>query len=107
MALFLDEDEVWKCSKHPSKRRRSEIFPIYLRERLLALCPEYGNIWPCSCCGTSCSSSFSFSRFSIHGTGGVGTIGDVNNLIDNEPALRHSRSMEIPFLQSRSRFFGS
>ncbi|KAI9124931.1 hypothetical protein K1719_003547 [Acacia pycnantha] len=111
MALFLDEDEVWKCSKHPSKRRRSGICPVCLRERLLALCPECGNVRPCSCCATSCSSSSSssssFSRFSFHGTGGVGSIGRVNNLIDNEPALRRSRSMAIPFLRSRSRFSGS
>ncbi|XP_054825601.1 uncharacterized protein LOC129323076 [Prosopis cineraria] len=110
MALFLDEDEVWKCSKHPSKRRRSGICPVCLRERLLALCPECGSIRPCSCCATSCSSSSSssssFSRFSVH-TSGVGAIGRVHNQIDTEPALRRSRSMAIPFLRSRTRFSGS
>ncbi|XP_028802830.1 uncharacterized protein LOC114758007 [Neltuma alba] len=110
MALFLDEDEVWKCSKHPSKRRRSGICPLCLRERLLALCPECGNLRPCSCCATSCSSSSSssssFSRFSVHATG-VGAIGRVHSLMDNEPGLRRSRSMAIPFLRSRSRFSGS
>lgn len=110
MALYLDEDEVWKCSKHPSKRRRSGICPICLRERLLALCPECANLRPCSCCATSSSSSSSssssFSHFSVSASG-VGAIGRVHNLIDSEPSLRRSRSMAIPFLRSRSRFSGS
>lgn len=112
MALCLDEDEVWKCTKHPSKRRRRGICPICLRERLLALCPECANVRPCSCCATSSSSSSSsssFSRFSfsVSGAGaGVGAVGRVHNLIENEPSLRRSRSMAIPFLRSRSRFSG-
>ncbi|KAF7829221.1 DUF740 family protein [Senna tora] len=113
MALYLDEDEVWKCTKHPSKRRRTGICPICLRDRLLALCPQCANVRPCSCCPTtsssSSSSSSSFSRFSfsVAATGvGVGAIGRVHNLIDSEPALRRSRSMAIPFLRSRSRFSG-
>lgn len=93
-ALFVDEDEAYKCSKHPSKRRRTGICPTCLRERLLALCPECGNLRPCFCCATSSSSSSSssssLSRFAVG--------------IAGEPSLNRSRSMAIPFLRSRSRF---
>ncbi|KAI4328068.1 hypothetical protein L6164_020459 [Bauhinia variegata] len=113
MALYIDEEEVWKCSKHPSKRRRSGICPICLRDRLVTLCPDCANVRPCSCCATSSSSSSSssssFSRFSFFGDGdgaGIGATGRVHKLIDTEPALRRSRSMAIPFLRSRSRFSG-
>ncbi|TKY70022.1 hypothetical protein E2542_SST06306 [Spatholobus suberectus] len=109
MALYLDEEEVWKCPKHPSKRRRSGICPICLRDRLVTLCPDCANVRPCSCYATSSSSSSSssssFSRFSVAGDG-VGTVGRVHNLIEREPGLRRSRSMAIPFLRSRSRFSG-
>ncbi|KAJ7953450.1 DUF740 family protein [Quillaja saponaria] len=111
MALYVDEREIWKCPKHPSKRRRSGICPICLRERLVTLCPDCANVRPCSCCAiTSCSSSSSsssFSRFSFAGEGGaVGSIGRVSNLMDSEPAFRRSRSLAVPFLRSRSRFVG-
>ncbi|XP_061374869.1 uncharacterized protein LOC133317075 [Gastrolobium bilobum] len=109
MALYVDEEEVWKCPKHPSKRRRSGICPICLRDRLVTLCPDCANVRPCSCCATSSSSSSSssssFSRFSVAGDG-IGTVGRVYNLIEREPELRRSRSMAIPFLRSRSRFSG-
>ncbi|KAK7307308.1 hypothetical protein VNO77_40248 [Canavalia gladiata] len=109
MALYLDEEEVWKCPKHPSKRRRSGICPICLRDRLVTLCPDCANVRPCSCYATSSSSSSSssssFSRFSVAGDN-VGTVGRVYNLIEREPGLRRSRSMAIPFLRSRSRFSG-
>lgn len=105
MALYLDEEEVWKCPKHPSKRRRSGICPICLRDRLVTLCPDCANVRPCSCYATSSSSSSSssssFSRFSA-----AGDVGRVHNLIEQEPGLRRSRSMAIPFLRSRSRFSG-
>ena len=109
MALYLDEEEVWKCPKHPSKRRRSGICPICLRDRLVTLCPDCANVRPCSCCATSSSSSSSssssFHRFSVAGDGsGAGTVGRVYSLIEREPELRRSRSMAIPFLRSRSRF---
>lgn len=109
MALYLDEEEVWKCPKHPSKRRKSGICPTCLRDRLVTLCPDCANVRPCSCYPTtsssSSSSSSSFSRFSVSGNG-VGTVGKVYNLIEREPGLRRSRSMAIPFLRSRSRFSG-
>ncbi|RYR53304.1 hypothetical protein Ahy_A06g028325 [Arachis hypogaea] len=69
MALYLDEEEVWKCPKHPSKRRRSEICPICLGDQLVTLCPDCANMRPCSCYANSSSSSSSFSssfhRFSV------------------------------------------
>ncbi|KAI4314484.1 hypothetical protein L6164_027387 [Bauhinia variegata] len=109
MAVCLDEEQVWKCPKHPSKRRRSGICPICLRDRLVTLCPDCANVRPCSCCATSTSSSSSssssFSRFSV-AVDGDGDGVRVHNLIDGEPPLRRSRSTAIPFLQSRSRFSG-
>ena len=110
MALYLDEEEIWKCLKHPSRRRKIGICPICLRERLAKLCPDCANERPCSCYATTSSSSSSasssFSRFSVTGDG-VGTVGRVHNLIERESSLRRSRSMAIPFLRSRSRFSGS
>ncbi|KAL5143192.1 hypothetical protein HKD37_09G026210 [Glycine soja] len=109
MALYMDEEEIWKCPKHPSKRRRSGICPTCLRDRLVTLCPDCANVRPCSCYATSSSSSSSssssLSRFSGAGDG-VGSVGRVHNLIEQEPGLRRSRSMAIPFLRSRSRFSG-
>ncbi|KAK9275417.1 hypothetical protein L1049_022681 [Liquidambar formosana] len=112
MAFYVDEEEVWKCQKHPSKRRRSGICPICLRERLLTLCPDCANVRPCACCtsSSSSSSSSSFSRFAtgVGGDGaGVGSVGRLSNLIESEPSFRRSRSLAIPFLRSatRSRFF--
>lgn len=109
MALYLDEEEIWKCLKHPSKRRKIGICPACLRERLAKLCPDCANVRPCCCYATTSSSSSSasssFSRFSVTGDG-VGVVGKVHNLIDREPSLRKSRSMAIPFLRSRSRFSG-
>ena len=106
MALYLDEEEIWKCPKHPSKRRRSGICHICLRDRLVTLCPDCANVRPCSCYATSSSSSSSFlSRFS-GADDGVGFVGRVHNLIEQELGLRRSHSMAIPFLLSRSRFSG-
>ncbi|RVW50035.1 hypothetical protein CK203_082295 [Vitis vinifera] len=112
MAFYVDEEEVWKCPKHPSKRRRSGICPICLRERLASLCPDCARVRPCACCTTSSSSSSTLPRFSTGGGGdadssGVGSVGRVSNLIDSEPAFRRSRSVAIPFLRSRSRFVGN
>ncbi|CAK9142780.1 unnamed protein product [Ilex paraguariensis] len=112
MALYIDEEEVWKCPKHPSKRRRSGICPICLRERLGSLCPDCANVRPCACCPTSSSSSSSSSSFSLFSSrggssnSGVGDVGKVSKLIDSEPSFRRSRSLAIPFLRSRSRFAG-
>lgn len=111
MAFYVDEEEVWKCPKHPSKRRKSGICPTCLRERLNALCPDCASVRPCSCCpsgatSSSSSSSSSFSFFSYSGSvresaSGVGSVGRVSNLIDSEPSFRRSRSVAIPFFRSR------
>ncbi|XP_038905105.1 uncharacterized protein LOC120091238 [Benincasa hispida] len=110
MAFYGDEDDLWKCPKHPSKRRRIGICPLCLRDRLVTLCPDCANVRPCNCCATttttttssSSSSSSSFSRFS---SADLGSVGRLSNLIDGEPAFRRSRSLAaIPFLRSRSRF---
>lgn len=109
MAFYADEEEVWKCPKHPSKRRRSGICPTCLRERLTNLCPDCANVRPCACCtSSSSSSSSSFSFFSSSSSAGdasrstrVGSVGRLSNLIDSEPAFRRSRSLAIPFLHSR------
>lgn len=98
MAYYADEEDVWKCPKHPSKRRRSGICPVCLRERLGSLCPDCANVRPC-CCATTCSSSSSSGD-------GVGSVGRLSSLIESEPAFRRSRSVAIPFLRSRSRFIG-
>lgn len=127
MAGYLDEDEVWKCPKHPSKRRKSGICPTCLRERLVTLCPECANLRPCTCCASltaatatatssSSSSSSSFSLFPSRwgsrrepaaNSAAAGEVGSVASLIDSEPAFRRSRSLAIPFLRSRSRFVGA
>ncbi|XP_059656812.1 uncharacterized protein LOC132303534 [Cornus florida] len=106
MAFYVEEEDVWKCPKHPSKRRRSGICPTCLRERLVTLCPDCANVRPCACCPTdttssSSSSSSSFSLFSS--TRGVGSVGRVSNLIDSEPSFRRSSSVGMFF---RSRFAG-
>ena len=103
MAFYVDVEEVWKCPKHPSKRRRSGICPVCLRDKLASLCPDCAHARPCACSATSCSSS-SFSRFSTSAAGdisGVGAVGPVSNLIESEPAFRRSRSLAIPFLRSK------
>ncbi|XWS49557.1 hypothetical protein CRYUN_Cryun12cG0013300 [Craigia yunnanensis] len=106
MASYVDEEEVWKCPKHPSKRRRSGICPICLRDKLVSLCPNCAHARPCACSATSSfsSSSSSFSRFSTAAAGdisGIGAFGRVSNLIESEPAFRRSRSLAIPFLRSK------
>ncbi|KAK3029906.1 hypothetical protein RJ639_038529 [Escallonia herrerae] len=114
MAFYVDDEEVWKCEKHPSKRRKTGICPTCLRERLALLCRECHNPRPCACSSSAAaaaatSSSSSSSSFSLFGSrrvdrGGDGEIGPVSNLIDNEPSLRKSRSVAVPFFRSR---FGS
>ncbi|OMO93274.1 hypothetical protein COLO4_17015 [Corchorus olitorius] len=103
MAFYVDEEEVWKCAKHPSKRRRSGICPVCLRDKLASLCPDCAHARPCACSATtssSSSSSSSFSRFAGD-MSGVGSVGRVSNLIESEPAFRRSRSLAIPFLRSK------
>ena len=105
MAFYLDEEDVWKCPRHPSKRRRSGICPVCLRERLGSLCPDCANVRPCGCCATTTTSSSSSSSLD-GGAAGLGSVGRLSNLIESEPAFRRSRSLAIPFLRSRSRFGG-
>ncbi|KAJ0110516.1 hypothetical protein Patl1_03511 [Pistacia atlantica] len=108
---YLDEEEVWKCQKHPSKRHRSGVCPTCLHDRLSSLCPDCANVRPCACSAattsSSSSSSSSFSRFSVSGgenfSAGIGTVGRVSNLIESEPAFRRSRSVAAPFLRSKSK----
>ncbi|GFP94967.1 hypothetical protein PHJA_001641100 [Phtheirospermum japonicum] len=87
MACYVEE-EVWKCPKHPSKRRRNGICPVCLRDRLVGLCPHCANVRPCACVVSTSSSSSSSSSFS--------------RVIDGEPSFHRSRSVAIPFLRSRN-----
>ncbi|KAJ0824443.1 putative protein OCTOPUS [Helianthus annuus] len=118
MAFYTEEEEVYKCPKHPLKRRRTTgICPTCLRDRLVTLCPECANTRPCSCSRTrehehststsssSSSSSFSLFQYSRGGSRhGNREVGRISNLIESEPAFRKSRSLAIPFLRSRSRY---
>ncbi|XP_047975963.1 uncharacterized protein LOC125218352 [Salvia hispanica] len=86
MAVYVGDEEVWKCPKHPSKRRRSGICPACLRDRLGSLCPSCHTARPCSCSAESSSSSSSSSS---------------SNLVDAEPSFRRSRSVAVPFFRSK------
>lgn len=112
MAFYVDDEEAWKCLKHPSKRRKTGICPTCLRDRLKALCPNCANVRPCDCSATqaessSSSSSSSFSLFSRSGsksaTAAAGaTARDCEpELLDGEPSFRRVRSVAFPFLRSR------
>ncbi|MBA0588440.1 uncharacterized protein LOC105800313 [Gossypium raimondii] len=100
MAFYVDEENVWKCAKHPSKRRHSGICPVCLQDKLASLCPDCAYTLPCACTATSSSSSYSpFSCFSTAAdVSGVGAVGRVSNLVESEPSFRRSRSLSIPFL---------
>lgn len=114
MAFYADEDDVWKCPEHPSRRRNIGVCPACLREKLSALCPECANVRPCNRCSTvsesstSSSSSLSFisnipgdATFSCSaGAGGIGSVGRVSSLIESEQSYRRSRSVALPFLNS-------
>ncbi|XP_076883666.1 uncharacterized protein LOC143532514 [Bidens hawaiensis] len=115
MAFYVDEEQVWKCPNHPSKRRRTGICPTCLRDRLVTLCPECATTRPCPCLpsdttSTSSSSSSSFSLFPYSRAGSLrdgfppsAEVCRMSNLIENEPAFRKSRSLSIPFLRSKSK----
>ncbi|KAL8226971.1 hypothetical protein R6Q57_016803 [Mikania cordata] len=112
MAVYIDEDQVWKCIKHPSKRRTG-ICPKCLRVRLLTLCPNCATARPCTCSSalidsssSSSSSSNSFSLFSFSGCrydSGKGNDETSRLSVDVDPELRKSRSVSISFLRSRSK----
>ncbi|KAK8710687.1 hypothetical protein V6N13_146000 [Hibiscus sabdariffa] len=104
MAFYVDEEEVWKCPKHPSKRRRSGICPFCLRDKLASLCPDCAPGRPCACSANSYSSSFfRFSTAAAEDAAGFGSFsyGGFSDLTEREPAFRRSRSLVIPFLQSK------
>ncbi|KAL2901438.1 hypothetical protein RDABS01_026520 [Bienertia sinuspersici] len=92
---FYEEDEVWKCTQHPSKRRRTGVCPLCLKQRLSQLCPECANVRPCACCATTSSSSSASSSFSLQ----ITDVNRISNLIDVEPAFRRSKSSAFPFLR--------
>ncbi|KAI3716729.1 hypothetical protein L1987_67816 [Smallanthus sonchifolius] len=104
MAFYMDEEQIWKCNKHPSRWRRTGICPKCLRERLVTLCPNCATTRPCTCypppADSSSSSSASFSIFSFSRGGSRHDNGN----FDLDPALRKSRSVAISFLRSRSRY---
>ncbi|XP_074326907.1 uncharacterized protein LOC141664851 [Apium graveolens] len=99
---YMDEEEIWKCTTHPSKRRRTGICPSCLRDRLNTLCPNCAHVRPCECCPLaaaatmSSSTSSSSSSFSLFSSSSTSTSG--------EPSMRRSRSLAIPFLRSRSKY---
>ncbi|KAD4384603.1 hypothetical protein R6Q59_011256 [Mikania micrantha] len=116
MAFYMDEEQVWKCPKHPSRRRRSGICAKCLRERLVTLCPDCAGDRPCACCPAPADSSSSssnssanpFSLFSFSRGGSRHGLSDrVSNDMNIDPTLRKSRSVAISLLRSRSRYVGS
>ncbi|KAI9111565.1 hypothetical protein K1719_017255 [Acacia pycnantha] len=97
MGFYLEEGELWKCPKHPSKRRRTGICPTCLRDRLATLCPHCATVRPCSCSAVTTSSSPSSSSTSS-------SVSRISLAREAVGGLKRSRSVAIPFLRSRSRF---
>ncbi|KAL9246937.1 hypothetical protein vseg_020415 [Gypsophila vaccaria] len=99
MAHYAEEDDVWKCAQHASKRRHSiGVCPFCLTQRLSALCPECARLRPCSCSSSSSSSASSSasSTFSLHFS--EDSHGPVSTLIETEPSF--SRRSAFPFFRS-------
>ncbi|KAK1436321.1 hypothetical protein QVD17_02100 [Tagetes erecta] len=112
MAFYMDEEQVWKCPKHPSKRRKTGICPKCLRDRLVTLCPNCASDRPCDCSPapadsstSSSTSSASFSLFSFSRGGSRRDFGTGN--VESDPTLRKSRSVAVSFLRSRSKHVGA
>ncbi|KAK9698940.1 hypothetical protein RND81_08G142000 [Saponaria officinalis] len=96
---YYEEVEVWKCTKHSSKRRRCNgVCPVCLTLRLSALCPHCANLLPCSCSSSATAASTSSSAASsFHG----GSVARISTLIDDvSPYLRRTRSSAFPFFRS-------
>lgn len=97
-----EEEEVWKCLKHPSRQRpRNGICPICLHDRLITLCPDCANVRPCACCPANTTTPSSSS--SSVSDGAPGESGPLSSLIDDgQPNnFRRSRSVAVQFLRSR------
>nr|GEZ20701.1 hypothetical protein [Tanacetum cinerariifolium] len=119
---FVDEAQIYKCQKHPSRKRKSGICPKCLRDRLATLCPDCATVLPCPSCpppmvdpsssSSSSSSSFSLFSFSRRGSRHVSAIStnsdtsQLPNKVEADPMLLRSQSSAIPFLRSRSRYVG-
>ncbi|KAF6136073.1 hypothetical protein GIB67_000477 [Kingdonia uniflora] len=99
MGYFMEEEEIWKCRKHSSKRKPIGVCHVCLRDRLIRLCPDCATERPCSCSPTA-SSSNSLSS-SLNSAESVGETDRMSNLIDKEPKFQRSRSTAFPFLRSR------
>ncbi|XP_077254208.1 uncharacterized protein LOC143893118 [Tasmannia lanceolata] len=100
MGFFIEEEEYWKCQKHPYQSRNG-VCPVCLRNRLSLLCPDCANVRPChSCPSTSSSSSSSSSSVDPTESGtGVGSVGRISFLLDSEPAFDRSKSTAVPSLR--------
>lgn len=83
--VYYNEEEAWKCPKHPLKKRRTTtgVCSICLRDRLSELCPICAKVRPCS---SSCAASTT----SLSSSSG------------EEPVFCRSKSVGIPFLKSRN-----
>ncbi|WOL06993.1 hypothetical protein Cni_G15728 [Canna indica] len=105
------EEAVWKCWKHYAQPGYG-VCAACLRDRLLRLCPDCGNVRPCACFRFSSPSSRSFSSLSPaeaarsggggRGGEGIGSMGPMSRLIESDLALRRSRSAGFPLFRSTS-----
>ncbi|KAH0641680.1 hypothetical protein KY290_033279 [Solanum tuberosum] len=88
---YYNEEEAWKCPKHPSKKRRTTtgVCSICLRDRLSELCPICAKVrQPCSSNCAASTTSLSSSSGKING--------------EEPAAFYRSKSVGIPFLKSRN-----
>ncbi|XP_074309898.1 uncharacterized protein LOC141644277 [Silene latifolia] len=97
---FYEEEDVYKCTIHPSSKRRrcNGICPLCLIDRLEALCPDCAHLRPCTCSSSSCSSRSSNSSFYILDISSSSA--RISTLIDTEPAFSRRSSSAFPFFRS-------